>query len=121
MTQHYVGTKIIEAWQQERDGVAGYAVKYADGYTSWSPAEAFEAAYLPLGHIGNLPPHVQRMVAELAQLSDRIMKLDGFVITDQYASLEESEREDLAAQARAMTMYQEVLRRRVARATGEGR
>lgn len=49
MTQFYVGVKIIEAWEQEKDGQPGYAVKYADGYISWSPREAFEAAYLPMG------------------------------------------------------------------------
>ena len=26
MTQHYVGTKIVEAWKQEKDGQPGYAV-----------------------------------------------------------------------------------------------
>lgn len=32
MTQHYVGTKIIEAWPGEKNGAEGYSVKYADGY-----------------------------------------------------------------------------------------
>ena len=48
MTQHYVGTKIIEAWPAQKDGTDGYSVKYADGYISWSPKDAFDAAYLPL-------------------------------------------------------------------------
>lgn len=48
MTKDYYGTKRVTAWLQEKDGVSGYAVKYADGYTSWSPAEVFEAAYQPL-------------------------------------------------------------------------
>ena len=41
-----VGTKIIQAepWTHPRDGVDGYKVVYADGYTSWSPAKAFEEA-----------------------------------------------------------------------------
>lgn len=45
MTHHYIGTKEVVAWPEARDGRAGYAVKYADGYTSWSPADTFEAAY----------------------------------------------------------------------------
>lgn len=45
MTKTYIGTKIITAWQQEKDGQEGYAVKYEDGYTSWSPKAVFEAAY----------------------------------------------------------------------------
>ena len=67
--KHYIGTKIIEAEPAYRcmDGhghititddlpVAfpnfpsvedGYRVRYADGYVSWSPKEAFEEAYRP--------------------------------------------------------------------------
>ncbi len=41
----YIGTKIIQAEPQEKDGKAGYKVVYADGYVSWSPAGAFEEAY----------------------------------------------------------------------------
>lgn len=51
-TQTYIGTKIITAWPECKDGVHGYGVhgygiKYADGYTSWSPKAAFEEAYRP--------------------------------------------------------------------------
>lgn len=45
MTHHYIGTKIVLAWAAEKDGQAGYGVKYEDGYTSWSPKDVFEAAY----------------------------------------------------------------------------
>lgn len=45
MTAIYIGTKIITAWHETRDGKEGYAVKYEDGYTSWSPKATFEAAY----------------------------------------------------------------------------
>ncbi len=48
MTKDYYGTKRITAWQQEKDGTPGYAVKYADGYTSWSPRDVFEEAYQPI-------------------------------------------------------------------------
>jgi hypothetical protein len=55
MTQHYYGTKHIVAWEQDgpangRDAGTkpGYAVKYDDGYISWSPKAVFEAAYQPL-------------------------------------------------------------------------
>ena len=50
MTQRYIGTKQVQAWEQDKDGKPGYAVKYPDGYTSWSPKDTFEAAYLPQGH-----------------------------------------------------------------------
>lgn len=48
MTREYYGTKRIMAWPSEKDGQPGYAVRYSDGYTSWSPKEVFEAAYQPV-------------------------------------------------------------------------
>lgn len=34
----------------------GYLVRYADGYESWSPKEAFEAAYFPIAEANRLTP-----------------------------------------------------------------
>lgn len=45
MTHRYIGTKEVVAWTTQKDGKDGYSVKYADGYTSWSPKAAFEDAY----------------------------------------------------------------------------
>jgi hypothetical protein len=50
MTQYYIGSKQIVAWEEERGGKPGYAVTYPDGYMSWSPKETFESAYLAQGH-----------------------------------------------------------------------
>lgn len=48
MIQDYYGTKRVTAWLADgKDGRPGYAVQYPDGYVSWSPKEAFEAAYRP--------------------------------------------------------------------------
>jgi hypothetical protein len=48
----YIGTKILEAEPREgTDGREGYKVVYKDGYTSWSPKEAFEEAYVALEDI----------------------------------------------------------------------
>jgi hypothetical protein len=41
----YIGAKIILAEPEEKDGKAGYAVMYPDGYYSWSPKAVFEEAY----------------------------------------------------------------------------
>ena len=41
----YIGAKLIRAFPEEREGVAGYAVLYPDDYRSWSPKETFESAY----------------------------------------------------------------------------
>lgn len=61
MSQYYVGVKIVFAWKEERDGKEGYAVKYPDGYVSWSPKDVFESAYLPMGD-GNENKVTQEMV-----------------------------------------------------------
>lgn len=55
MTHKYIGTKEVLAWPSPRttqnvaDGPSvteeGYAVKYPDGYISWSPKRVFEDAY----------------------------------------------------------------------------
>lgn len=51
------GTKRIEAWPEEREHPEhgtpehGYAVRYPDGYVSWSPKAVFEAAYRPSGRM----------------------------------------------------------------------
>lgn len=51
MTKTYTGTKTVTAWpQKHEDGRPGYAVKYADGYVSWSPKEIFEASNTEVEH-----------------------------------------------------------------------
>lgn len=54
--QDYYGTKRVTAWPEmgpkETDLREGYAVQYADGYTSWSPKAVFEAAYKPITAMG---------------------------------------------------------------------
>lgn len=113
MTQHYVSSKIVTAWTESRQDVPGYAVKYEDGYTSWSPAAPFEASSVPLGQIGHLPPHQQRVVAELEQLADRVTKLEAFLHTPLYASLPQAERVLLKLQADTMVVYMGILNDRV--------
>lgn len=44
----YIGIKMIQASQANKDEQEGYNVIYPDGYASWSPKAVFEAAYLPL-------------------------------------------------------------------------
>ncbi|MDD4456315.1 MAG: Gp49 family protein [Syntrophotalea acetylenica] len=50
MAAKYIGVKLIEAFSYNEttaDGEKeGYKVRYADGYTSWSPKEVFEKAYM---------------------------------------------------------------------------
>ena len=41
----YIGTKIVMAEPQEKEGKEGYKVVYKDGYTNWSPKNVFEETY----------------------------------------------------------------------------
>jgi len=45
MTASYIGTKIVGAWPEEKDGAMGYAIEYPDGYRSWCPAGVFAQCY----------------------------------------------------------------------------
>lgn len=114
MTQQYVGTKIITAWPEEKDGQPGYGVRYADGYTSWSPAAAFEDAYLALGEIEHLAPHQQRLIAERAEVAERVRKLSVFSSTPDYRALAAEDRALLAQQFLHMTQYLDAVTRRIA-------
>ena len=49
--KNYIGVKIVKAEPKEKNGVPGYAVKYPDGYVSWSPKETFEQAYRELSRV----------------------------------------------------------------------
>lgn len=111
MTQHYVSTKIVVAWPEDKDGQAGYAVKYPDGYRSWCPKDAFDKANIALGHIGHLADWQQRLCAEYRQLQDKLVKLDVFINT---LKLNKSPHEDLAEQAAAMHAYAAALEKRMA-------
>ena len=125
MTQHYTttGTGLVEAWEAEGrgefvGGAPGYNVKHDDGSIYWMSKERFEAAYLPLGHIGSEPGYLQRMRAEHAQLEHRLAKLRQFISTyrpDDYG-FEPEDDVRLSDQEDAMSAYARFLRRRIDRA-----
>lgn len=113
MTHEYIGTKIVTAWPQEKDGQQGYGVKYSDGYISWSPAAAFEEAYTDIGHVAHLPPHQQRVIGEKAQLEEKLGKLSLFLGTPNFAQLEQAERQRLEQQVELMRGYASILGDRI--------
>ncbi|WP_236192326.1 crAss001_48 related protein [Pseudomonas urethralis] len=141
MTKHYIGTKIVMAlamtrlayneyrgWDlpaDENGADEGYLVEYTDGgapnhpghagYISWSPKAQFDAGYVAIGDVGHLPPHQQRVVAELEQLADRVKKLEAFLATPLYASLPGDEQQLLKMQADAMVLYMGILNTRAAK------
>ncbi len=118
----YIGTKIIQAEPRaknygpvEQQGQPGYTVIYPDGYTSWSPAAAFEAAYIEIGEVGDMPAHQLRVRGELAQLDDNRRKLATFMDGEKFATLcDEAEQQRLREQYSAMTLYSAVLVKRIA-------
>ena len=63
--QHYIGTKIIKAQPAPADaGTEGYDIVYPDGFKSWSPADVFEAVYLPLGNLDGFADYQMRLIGE---------------------------------------------------------
>ena len=113
MTQHYVGTNLVTAWPENQQGRDGYAVKYADGYISWSPKDTFEEAYRPLGDIGHLEPWQQRVVAELAELKDKLGKLSMFMQSDAFKHSDQHSQHLLEQQYMCMASYADVLQERI--------
>ena len=113
MTHEYIGTKIVTAWREERDGKPGYAVKYADGYTSWSPRDVFEEAYIDIGHVSHLPPHQQRMIGEKVELDSKLEKLNKFMQGVVFAALALHDRTLMTDQYNAMLNYSHALGKRI--------
>lgn len=140
--QRYIGSKILFAMAMCRgDFVAyrypdqqpnpdagdladeGYLVEYTDGgapnhpahegYISWSPKAQFDAAYLPIGDVDGYQPHQVRVIAEKAQLDDKIAKLDAFTKTPAFKSLTALDDELLTTQLSCMREYSSILARRI--------
>lgn len=117
--QEYIGTKQVTAWPELKDSLDGYAVKCADGYTSWSPKDVFEQAYIGIGRVKDLPPHVQRVIGEKAQLDDRLAKLNAFINTPGFKDLTAKSQELLTTQAICMGEMSEILDQRLSGFGGE--
>ena len=122
MTQQYIGRKIVTAWPTTRSGgmaggaeyhQSGYGVKYADGYTSFSPGHAFEEAYLAIGHIEHLPPWHQRLIGERALLDADVQALDRFMDSEGFAQLAPDHGTLLQMQLEAMFRYRDLLDQRL--------
>ena len=112
MTQKYISSKIVTAWEAEKDGEPGYAVKYQDGYTSWSPKAIFESSHVAMGHTDTLPGWQERIVGEYVQLQDRIKKLSAYLETK--PEIPEVAVDLLEEQLDHMLKYLEVLHLRLA-------
>jgi hypothetical protein len=78
--KHYVGVKVVQAEPCDepkpilpqsfdplgtRDPRPGYRVRYEDGYTSWSPREAFEAAYVEMPNVATAASYRDSFLGEM--------------------------------------------------------
>jgi hypothetical protein len=113
MTSHYIGLKQIVAWEQSKEGEEGYAVKYPDGYISWSPKDVFEAAYLHLGDIERYAPHQQRMLGESAIVEKWFRGISAFIDSDRFNTVDSVEQSRMKAQRDAMKTYLDALYARI--------
>lgn len=119
----YTGTKTIKAMPMKKTEAEkvlgksitpatpddnGYLVEYPDGYRSWSPASAFEAAYRVS------ETYVDRMKIELADLNERICKATRAINT--FGAIPEDERWFIAEQLKSMNEYAGILYRRICNA-----
>lgn len=92
--------------ESERDK-AGYHTKYEDGYESWSPAEPFEKAY----KVADTP--LDRMIIEYDELKQKIDKLDMFLDSEKFKTLDEKVKGLLSSQYHIMIAYSIVLSERM--------
>lgn len=132
--EKYLGVKLIEAepaikgWNSFENGEKnfsaemleeGYKVVYEDGYTSWSPKEVFEKAYMKIQ--ATLPviskellPHQERVVIETKELDDKITKLDEFIMNNPiFKNLSEEDQNLMIQQVRSMQYYFGILVERI--------
>lgn len=115
MVNQYISTKIVTAWPQEREGQEGYGVRYADGYESWSPKQAFEEGNVLIGVIDHYEPHVQRMYAEQARLSSDINKLKAFLakVDAGLVEIPADQKQLMVLQFDAMSLHNSILKKRI--------
>ena len=120
---------VLRGWQlpaDENGDDEGFLVQYADGgapnmhgfngYISWSPRDVFEKAYSVVTEV-KPSTHVERVQREQAALQVNICKLTAFCNSPTFLTLEEKDQHDLHDQLAAMTIYNDVLNRRLARFT----
>ena len=63
-------------------------------------------------------PHLIRIQAEFTDLEGKLERLDAFIGTEKFSSLDIREQQDLFSQASAMRDYKRILTTRISRATG---
>lgn len=122
----YIGTKRVEAEpmtmgeayeknllqagrvpNESEKNKAGYHVKYADGYESWSPADTFEECY----KVADSP--LDRLKIEHDELKEKIKRLEAFLCSEKFKSLDENQKSLLYYQSFIMGVYSDHLEERM--------
>ena len=85
----------------------GFYVRYQDGYESWSPAETFNKAY----KLADTP--LDRLIIEHQELRDKINKLEKFLSSEGFDSLNYKMQTLLDMQHRIMIEYSFILKERI--------
>lgn len=123
LMRQFTGTKTVKAckmsrvaaeeilkrkiYNDDREDEPGYLVKYPDGYTSWSPAKAFEDAYRVS------ETYIDRMKIEQEEVSKRYLDDRKFTFTQKFRDLSEIERKMLLTQLNEMEAYLYTLGKRI--------
>ena len=92
--------------EYEKDN-PGFYVRYQDDYESWSPAEPFCKAY----KLADTP--LDRMIIEYQELIDKINKLENFLSSESFDSLNYKMQTLLEMQHRVMIEYSLILKERI--------
>lgn len=100
----------------------GYEVTYEDSYKSWCPADVFEKNNVKIVeenledivHISDdAPDFIKRMGAEHNELVDRYNKLNAFIFTDYFSTLNEDRKNRMFIQRNIMKAYIVILQERI--------
>ena len=100
----------------------GYEVTYSNGYKSWCPKDVFEknnvkiieenlddAVHIP----DNAPDFIKRMGVECNELVDKYNKLNAFIFTDYFSTLDENRKNRMFIQRNIMKAYIAILQERI--------
>ena len=100
----------------------GYEVTYPDGYKSWCPKDVFEKNNIKIIeenlediiHIADgAPDFIKRMGVEHNELVDRYNKLNAFIFTDYFSTLDETRKSRMFIQRNIMKAYIAILQERI--------
>lgn len=87
-----------------------------DAYKAQQENRDLDAERKVLEGSNDIPPHVQRMLAEVDELHTRLEGLRKFIGTETFLNLGLEEQSDMKSQERAMAYYHDSLRNRIDRA-----